>query len=1259
MKLRYLLGGLGLVFLSVFTGVLLYVFLSFQRTGIDFDLTSRCLTSFPELPDRSRTIAGVREYVVDLGVDQDRPGHNDTIKIYTSEPPPTVPTPTVFIAPAGATDFTGKRLGPGDLRECLPYAMAGFIVVAYELDGDVNIQSATKREARNAFGEYEASQAGLVNARNAMEFAIAKVPQVDPQRLYTVGHSSAGRQALLWSAFEPRLQGCAVFAPSVRFDPQQLKELARIMPFRYQQSQRLFMPTEHQDQIRCPTFVVQGTTDKIVRYTDNEKFSAELIAQNGVPSRFDRVSADHFKVVDLAIPKAITWLRELAGINNQPIPLPPIGPADRQYASVYQDLLTAWNDESLPVEIPTNHQSVSRFRINGIVADADYDPLSGLLVIAQKEGGLAGYDFKQLRASKKLPALKWDSDQHPHRVALKRLGEDLIVATWQDDGLALFDWATKRQLGPTLFTSGIRDETSDEIREIASTEDPGDRFLLARWKDEFYQVEIDTLKPTAVSDPGLYAKLGELPIWRSDPMRAYLVDDDEPFPQPAATKEQDAQRRRELPPMAVWARLHGDGPTYSLWKDPEAANVFNDNVLRSPVPVPLVQDLWSVIDEGRLGVFLTKDMVGIQSNSGGQVLVAEPISQQTFAASKKLIRSTRDFDRTATVSESGTPWRGMKEIEGLPEVQTALWGSEREDPRFTFPKPNYKHRRPGWIFEDRHRKLTVLVSDTEIFVFDLNQIAAPVLSRPPLQMFARVEQPISLPLSKEHAVQSVRMDGRDITQEIITKGNPTFSWTPELEDAGDHKLEWDTKTSWGLETLSTQLNVRFKTYVMPLPATEVAATTRSSKVLAWTAHRDPAPTFLMNDDNSTPRYLPFDGMLYDVVCCSDMLGFLSSIPHQERRDPKLASKITVNKLGGTRGEASKQMPLIRGGLRSIPDEMLIQLSKITGEPLTPLDSGHNSCHWGKDGTINRYRRGVLWTGAPSKPSLLVNFSDSANRSNVTYHYQTYFGGEFLLLSNEGCHVTVPLKDDRFEFGNGNLIGSPLRGVEKGVYLVKLEATRLGLTRVELRFVPFRKDSRTITVVLDPETRVTRKYPAVRVSVSAGCVWINFGKNIYRLKREWFESQTLPPRLAFKPRQSTFTMAQDETQTVKYECAGATKYTLIIGDGFGRSPIVRETSKDGTFEIDLRDQENRLRRQILKAAARTSPKDELIPKFWQEKQPEIQAWANKQRSVLEVSLGIKTDRIPLEQNALVIAENEHGERAALFHNYLVMLPTTEE
>jgi acetyl esterase/lipase len=117
----------------------------------------------------------------------------------------------VFIAPAGSNGLTGMKLADGDKAEHLPYAAAGFAVVAYELDGaprrvagaDMNVWIA---QFINAHG-------GIDNAKTAIDFVLARLPAVDPNRLYAAGHSSAGTVALDVTAADSRIKACCAYAP--------------------------------------------------------------------------------------------------------------------------------------------------------------------------------------------------------------------------------------------------------------------------------------------------------------------------------------------------------------------------------------------------------------------------------------------------------------------------------------------------------------------------------------------------------------------------------------------------------------------------------------------------------------------------------------------------------------------------------------------------------------------------------------------------------------------------------------------------------------------------------------------------------------------------------------------------------------------------------------------------------------------------------------------------------------------------------------
>ena len=106
------------------------------------------------------------------------------------------------------------KLADGDVAEHLPYARAGYAVLAFDVDGMLaNRQNPTPEAIFEAAGRFQAAQAGLVNAHIALEYVLAKVPEVDPKRITVAGHSSAGTLAVLFAEHEPRLRSCLAYAP--------------------------------------------------------------------------------------------------------------------------------------------------------------------------------------------------------------------------------------------------------------------------------------------------------------------------------------------------------------------------------------------------------------------------------------------------------------------------------------------------------------------------------------------------------------------------------------------------------------------------------------------------------------------------------------------------------------------------------------------------------------------------------------------------------------------------------------------------------------------------------------------------------------------------------------------------------------------------------------------------------------------------------------------------------------------------------------
>jgi dienelactone hydrolase len=275
------------------------------------------LPVFPERGEMQAVSPQVMLHEVSLGDDDDgfydMPGVGGKLLLYLPAGkirPKSLPC--VLITGAGSDLLSGMQLGEGDNPEQLPYVQAGYAVVAYELDGpsDEGTDPAAMRRSYEAF---KAARAGLVNARNALQFVLDEVPEVDPSKIYAAGHSSAATHALLFAEHEPRLAGVIAYAPAVnvpkRFGPI-LRVLAFQLPgvvdFAAQSS-----PHTHANRLKCPTFLFHCEDDTNCPIADTRNFASQVKQQGTEATFVTAASGGHYQsMIDEGIPAAIKWLRD-------------------------------------------------------------------------------------------------------------------------------------------------------------------------------------------------------------------------------------------------------------------------------------------------------------------------------------------------------------------------------------------------------------------------------------------------------------------------------------------------------------------------------------------------------------------------------------------------------------------------------------------------------------------------------------------------------------------------------------------------------------------------------------------------------------------------------------------------------------------------------------------------------------------------------------------------------------------------------------
>jgi dienelactone hydrolase len=290
------------------------------QAGVGQNVGPWTMPAFPQTPPTREIEPGVMFSEIHLEPGQSaqpaQPGHGGKLWLYLpggEHSPGSLPC--ILIAGAGSNLVTGMDLGDGDRPEHLPHVRAGFAVLAYELDGALPEDSRQNMQAlARSSTAFLNAQAGLINARVAIEFATTQVPAIDPKRLYTVGHSSAATVALLVAENEPRIAGCAAFAPAVdvkaNFPAEAQKAILQLVPGADQFFTR-FNPREHESKIGCPLFLFYAEDDD--RFANQVRELGARLQAAGKQVTVSSVAAGgHYdSMINEGVPRAIEWLKAL------------------------------------------------------------------------------------------------------------------------------------------------------------------------------------------------------------------------------------------------------------------------------------------------------------------------------------------------------------------------------------------------------------------------------------------------------------------------------------------------------------------------------------------------------------------------------------------------------------------------------------------------------------------------------------------------------------------------------------------------------------------------------------------------------------------------------------------------------------------------------------------------------------------------------------------------------------------------------------
>jgi dipeptidyl aminopeptidase/acylaminoacyl peptidase len=213
----------------------------------------------------------------------------------------------------------GARLSELEEKHHAQFVQAGVAVVAYELDGRNNASFGDNQMMRKQYDAFKDSCAGLVNARNALEYVLGHMQAVDSTKVFAAGLGYGATHALLFAAHDARLAGVIAIHPTVdlRSHPG-VESLDRSLPIR--SGVRAFSsqcsPQTHVAWIRCPTYLFMETTKETLlpsnKGPDAKAFATKLKEQ-GTEVTYQMVESPELLPTEYNFSRGIDWLHGQLG----------------------------------------------------------------------------------------------------------------------------------------------------------------------------------------------------------------------------------------------------------------------------------------------------------------------------------------------------------------------------------------------------------------------------------------------------------------------------------------------------------------------------------------------------------------------------------------------------------------------------------------------------------------------------------------------------------------------------------------------------------------------------------------------------------------------------------------------------------------------------------------------------------------------------------------------------------------------------------
>ncbi len=293
-----------------------------SRPTSELDIGSIKVPEFPERPEKATArLKKVQKYEVELGEQggiYKTPGVGGKLWVYLPSGKHAEGTLPCILSPANRTmDYSqtqGAELNEFNEQFYLEFAQKGFAVVAYELDGGRH-NPLNKASFGPAYAAFKASGAGVINGRNALEYAVQRLPEVSAEKIFVLGFDSSSSEALLFASHESRVAGVAAIEPIVdvpnSVKAYQFEEESPHSPglkeFLQQKS-----PHAHIKALKCPTFLFHNPDKGSGPAPGDVEGFATRLKQQGTDVTLEVIHDGPGTARTEGLQSALAWLRKQA-----------------------------------------------------------------------------------------------------------------------------------------------------------------------------------------------------------------------------------------------------------------------------------------------------------------------------------------------------------------------------------------------------------------------------------------------------------------------------------------------------------------------------------------------------------------------------------------------------------------------------------------------------------------------------------------------------------------------------------------------------------------------------------------------------------------------------------------------------------------------------------------------------------------------------------------------------------------------------------